>query len=683
MSFDLNGGEGNIRDKTVLRYASMKEPNAPTKEHYDFVGWYVDGVKVDFPYVVTQNTEFVAEYAPTKYTVSYVVNDGSMPSEYTSEYTIETGATLPTPIKDLSVFDGWYEDAKFEGEKVTSIPVGEFGNKTFYAKWLDATDGIRYERSDDGTYYTVIGYNGSDTVVIIPNRAHGVPVISIAKNAFWDNQQITRVVIPDSVTSIGTMAFYNCDNLTSVVIGDSVTSIGGSVFADCDSLVSVTIPDSVTSIGNYAFSNCYSLASIVIPDGVTSIGDAAFSNCYSLASVVIPNSVTTIGSQAFSSCYSLTSVVIPNSVTSIGDGAFNYCSFLHVVYNNSDLLLEIGSSNNGYLAYYAKILVDNGETIYANDGYNYTLTDDGFLFREMDSKYELIAYIGGDETVTLPTDINGNSYDLHYMRGVRNVIIPEGFTAINDYAFPNCSSLVSVTIPDSVTSIGNYAFSGCDNLVSIVIGNSVTYIGYDAFYRVACYNDESNWIDGVLYIGNYLIEAKYNISGEYVIKEGTIAIATGAFKFCDSIVSVVIPNSVISIGDEAFGWCSSLTSIVIPDSVTYIGYEAFSVCNSLTSVVIGDGVTYIENGAFSSCYSLTSVVIGSGVTSIGSNVFSSCDNLTDIYYNGTYEDWYNISIGMYNDELKNATRYYYSETEPETFGYYWHWVDGEVVVWGR
>ena len=497
VTFDVNGGEGAVENQTIRYNMTVKEPTSPTKAYYDFLGWYVGGVKAEFPYVITANTEFVAEYAPTVYTITYNVNGGTMPATYISEYDVETGVTLPTPTLSFFLFDGWYEDAKFEGAKVTSISAGEVGNKTYYAKWVSTTNGIKYQLSNDGAYYTVTGYEGKDTGVVIPSSIDGIPVTAIANNAFKGKQKITSITVPDSVTSIGSYAFsecislaelnlgngvktipermaygcnklesivipdsvtsisyyafYNCDSLASVVIGDSVTSIGNSAFYSCDSLASVVIGDSVTSIGSWAFDGCSSLVSVVIGDSVTSIGGSAFSSCSSLVSVNIPDSVTSIGSQAFSSCSSLVSVTIPDSVTSIGSSSFYDCSSLYVVYNNSDLLLEIGSSNNGYVAYYAKVLVDHGEVSYANDGYNYTLTDDGFLFREKDSKYELIYYVGGEKTVTLPENINGNSYDLYRIRGVVNVIIPEGFITINDNAFYNCKSLVSVVIPDRAT----------------------------------------------------------------------------------------------------------------------------------------------------------------------------------------------------------------------------------------
>ena len=76
------------------------------------------------------------------------------------------------------------------------------------------------------------------------------------------------------------------------------------------------------------------------------------------------------------------------------------------------------------------------------------------------------------------------------------------------------------------------------------------------------------------------------------------------------------------------------------------------------------------------------MVIGDSVTSIGRYAFEGCSSLTEVYYNGNAAEWNIITIGYYgNGYLKNATRYYYSENQPTEEGNFWHWVDGEVVVW--
>ena len=755
VTFNINGGIGKIESQIVRYQKTIDEPVAPTKEHYDFVGWYVNSEKVEFPYVVTCDTDFVAGYTPIKYTITYMVNDGTMPGTYTTEYNVETGVILPTPTRALYLFDGWYEDAKFEGAKVTSISVGEVGNKTYYAKWLSTTNGVTYKLSDDGTYYTVTGYDGNDTVIVISDIVDGIPVTRIADKAFQSKQRVISItvpdsvtyigdsafrdcisltelnlgngiktipnymaygcnklqsiVIPDSVTTIGDDAFYGCssltsvyiydltnwcnisfsgyyysnplyyadnlyvngelvtelvipddvtqikssafnnfDGLTSVVISDSVTNIGDWTFYSCPNLKSVVIPDSVTTIGAYAFYYCDSLTSAVIGDNVTTIGSSAFYNCKSLTNIVIPDSVTSIGSSAFNGCSSLTSVAIPDSVTSIGQYAFQNCSSLFIVHNNSDLLLEIGSTTNGYITYYAKMFIENGVTTYRDDGYNYSLTDDGFLFREKNSKYELISYIGGEDTVTLPSDINGNSYALYYMSGVVNVIIPNTFSSINDYAFYGCKSLTSVVIPDSVTTIGAYAFWSCFNLQSIDIPDSVTSIGYSAFQN------------------------------------------------CKRLISVTIGNNVATIDSYAFEHCNSLTSVYINDisnwcnisfrdsSSNPLRYSNNLYVNKelVTKLVIPNDVTQINSYAFYNFDSLTDVVIGDSVTDISFEAFYACSSLTNVYYNDSATKWTNIYISYNNYQLTNATRYYYSETRPTEEGNFWHWGEnGEVVVW--
>ena len=56
------------------------------------------------------------------------------------------------------------------------------------------------------------------------------------------------------------------------------------------------------------------------------------------------------------------------------------------------------------------------------------------------------------------------------------------------------------------------------------------------------------------------------------------------FEVCDSLTSIIIPNSITKIGDEAFYFCESLTTITIPNSVTESGKRAFSYCRNVTSV---------------------------------------------------------------------------------------------------
>ena len=76
------------------------------------------------------------------------------------------------------------------------------------------------------------------------------------------------------------------------------------------------------------------------------------------------------------------------------------------------------------------------------------------------------------------------------------------------------------------------------------------------------------------------------------------------------------------------------------------------------------------------------MTIPDSVTRIGYSAFEGCYNLETVYYTGTADEWGDISIGYYDNYfLENATRYYYSESEPTVVGNYWHYVDGVPTKW--
>ena len=539
-----------------------------------------------------------------------------------------------------------------------------------------------FYKSDIGIF--LIKYCGTDSSIILPedinfiyhnafSNCSNLTSVSIPNNvttigdyAFQNCLNLASIVIPDSVTSIGYRAFYGCTNLENIIIGANVISIDfhafydtayynnednwidgvlyignhlikvkdtisgeyvikdGTViianraFEDCTSLTSVVIPDSITTIGSHAFWDCDSLTNVVIPDSVTSISEGTFYNCDKLTSITIPDSITSIGDSAFSGCDSLTSVMIPDSVVFIGFAAFRGCSNLASV--------EMGDG----VASIGKWAFDdcNLDSIRINNPFYYV---DGNCLINRETK----TVIAGTNSSIIPDGITAiASYSFSNRTKLITIAIPNSVTSIGSSAFYNCTSLTSVVIGDSVTSIGDSAFYGCTNLENIIIGANVISIDFHAFYDTAYYNNEDNWIDGVLYIGNHLIKVKDTISGEYVIKDGTVIIANHAFEDCTSLTSVVIPDSITTIGSSAFWDCDSLTSVVMPDSVATIGSHAFYDCDSLTNIVISDSIISIHNGAFANCNSLISITVGANnanYMSIDGNLYSK-DGKTLIQY---------------------------------------------------
>ena len=363
----------------------------------------------------------------------------------------------------------------------------------------------------------------------------------------------------------------------------------------------------VTGIGERAFHDCRGLTSVAIPDSVTRIGNSVFSGCSGLKSVTIPDSVTGIGTFAFSGCERLRSVAIPDSVTSIGRGAFSHCSGL------KSILVAV--ENKNYKSVNGLLLSKDGKT--------------------------LIQGVNGD--VTIPDSVTSvGAMAFSGRGGLTSVTIPNSVTSIGDQAFSDCSALQSVRIPNSVTSIEDGAFGGCIALQRVTIPNSVTSIGERAFG--ACKDSLFDTkIHGVKLVDGWAVDHADSLFGNLDLT-GVRGIGVGAFKGCDMLGSVMIPDSVTSIGERAFCQCSGLKSIfvsagnknyksvnglllskdgktliqgvngdvTIPDSVTSIGDHAFSGCDRLRRVMIPDSVMCIGDRAFYHCVGLKSFEVDFG-----------------------------------------------------------------------
>lgn len=73
--------------------------------------------------------------------------------------------------------------------------------------------------------------------------------ILIASNTFDFNDDITSVMVPDSVLYIGDQAFYNCYNLTQVTMSAAIKVIGERAFDSCSKLKTITLSKTIQEIG--------------------------------------------------------------------------------------------------------------------------------------------------------------------------------------------------------------------------------------------------------------------------------------------------------------------------------------------------------------------------------------------------------------------------------------------------
>ncbi len=221
-----------------------------------------------------------------------------------------------------------------------------------------------------------------------------------------------------------------------------------------------------------------------------------------------------------------------------------------------------------------------------------------------------------------------------------DVTLSENITNIGISAFEECTNLVNINLPASITSIEDSAFSNCVGLENITLPANITSISSNSFNNTSIYNNPDNWSNDILYMNDYLITAKDNISGTRDIHLGTICIANGAFRNCNGLTGITMPESVKVVGASAFRECDGLMEIIMPENVEIIGSSAFNGCDGLTNIVVPNKVSKIREFTFANCKNLKSVTIGKSVSDIstwafdeneGSVAFSQCNYLENIY----------------------------------------------------
>lgn len=419
-------------------------------------------------------------------------------------YTDGSTQTVPMP-KDEHPHD-WsngivFKEATYteDGIKIYMCPCGEMKREVlkYYSK------GLEYGLSRDLRSYCVVGLGDcEDMDVVIPSAYEELPVIGIADEAFYGCTELTSVVIPDSVQSMGKLVFAECNSLTSVGIGDSLTSMDYEVFLGCTALTGITVSEN-----NMAYQSID--GNLYTKDGKTLI---QYATGKTNKSFLIPDSVTSIGDRAFAYCDSLTKVYYHGTEESwnnltIGWGNSSLIEAIRYYYSESEPTQE------GNWWHYVDSVPTIWRVIIPSQGLEYTLNDDGASYT--------VTGIGTctDTSIGIPSEYNG---------------LP--VTAIGEFAFSNCTSLVSVEIGSSVLWIWMGAFAYCTSLIDVWFGSSLELIGQDSFAG------------------------------------------------CTSLTNVEIPNSVTSVAPFAFGRCTSLRNIVIPKSVTWFSSIPFNGCDSLTNV---------------------------------------------------------------------------------------------------
>lgn len=169
-----------------------------------------------------------------------------------------------------------------------------------------------------------------------------------------------------------------------------------------------------------------------------------------------------------------------------------------------------------------------------------------------------------------------------------------------------------------------------------------------------------------------------------------------AFSYNNKIKSLVIANSITEVGTNVLKGCNNLEELITPYIYNgYIGYlfgadsssynnsflpktlksvtikleeniykNAFTNCTNITKIVLEENIKKIEDNAFYNCEQLLEIILPSGLNQIGDKAFYHCINLKNIYFNGSYSNWFNVQLGsVYSTPMYYGINFYYFDGE--------------------
>ncbi len=381
----------------------------------------------------------------------------------------------------------------------------------------------------------------------------------------FSNERETSINFSEKITSIGNYAF-NGTNLSKVIIPDTVTKIGGCVFEDCVNLTYAKLPSTITKIPLDTFNNCKKLKSFEIEENITAIARRAFAFS-GLKSIIIPDTVTEFsGGSIFKGCADLKSVRLPinDSIKAIPNSMFMKTSLTNI---------EIP---NGYTTIC-------GRAFCMSKLKNITLPN-----TIVEIKGAAFSKCKNLKSIKLPASLkqfsrSENTFDkgAFARSAIESISIPEGVKVIPKETFYECKSLKKVVLPSTTKQIYEKAFYNCTNLSKINLGKSLTHVYDKAFYN--CKKLKS-----------IKLPATIKKIGVYnAFSPDTAVFANSGLK------SITIPKKVKTLGTGTFKGCKSLETVTIKGEVKTLHTNVFKNCTALKKIYIKKGtIDNINKTAF-------------------------------------------------------------------------------------
>lgn len=368
----------------------------------------------------------------------------------------------------------------------------------------------------------------------------------------------------------------------------------------------------VQEIADNAFSKCSNLKSVKMPSSIQKIGKGSFRDCESLTKVLLPKAIEAIGNEAFAGCKNLSCV----TDSAINPQAINANVFDSQTYKGTLLVpkesIALYKSKTGWANFHKIAAIEGPDCDFVINGIYYKIVDlSKFTCKVSYDNPYYHSYV--QENITIPESVvyNGRTFTV---------------VGIDNNAFNGSSNLTRISLPKSIQFVGKNAFDGCTSLQQIELPNTVATMEANfaelPIKKVVLFGDGEtlpNWFKS----NKNLTAIELNCTNLKYVSES-------AFENCQSLTTVLLPNTVTALGKLAFKGCTQISAFTFPTNLLEIPESAFSKCANLKEINFSKNITSIGKSAFSDCSSLKQLIITSSINNIDNNAFFGCSQISNL-----------------------------------------------------
>ena len=497
-----------------------------------------------------------------------------------------------------------------------------------------------YFVSDDGVVYTKNGSALGDQILFYPQ--HHIP------NEGTDSVGVLKV--PGNIKKISEHTFANC---TGITVLDLSKCKDLELLEPCvwgaSNITEIRIPRYVKKIVTPLTAGAYSVIRLVMVDPETNLPNNSAADIPAGKSVRYWTGTDTFDPDTYGILFT---AKINNNTIQMGD------TLVEIPVGNSlaDYKIPAGvkvvapqaSTANGSMKrlFIPETVVEISTNAFRN---------------EAGGEIEEIIFLPNLQSSNLKT-IGARAFECSK---ISSITLPEHVDSIGESSFANCPNLTSFTADANLAKIGDLAFNGCQNLNTLDLSaTSLTAVPAHLIRNTGV--QTLNLPATVTAIADAAF-CEDDVDTKSKLKTITFAegsqlksIGRKAFKSCEYLENINIPDGVETIGNFAF-METNLQSIDIPASVTSMGNQAFTMCKRMTSINVNKnnpkyyslrGVLYAKPAEGQSVKKLLAYPSGkssdtydfqigaNGVTNhysilpsveeIGDSAFFGCEKLEDI-----------------------------------------------------